>query len=124
VLPLLRFDLVAAMEAAIDGRLAELAPTRPAGAATCVVLASGGYPGSYETSLPITGVADTGPDTLVFQAGTRREGNDLLTSGGRVLAVTGLGPTVAAATARAYAGADHIDFEHAVRRGDIAAGEA
>jgi phosphoribosylamine--glycine ligase len=102
----------------------EITPAEPRGAATCVVLASGGYPGSYETGLPISGVTDTGPDTLVFQAGTRREGEDLLTSGGRVLAVTGLGSNVAEATARAYSGADHIDFENAVWRGDIAAGEA
>jgi phosphoribosylamine--glycine ligase len=124
VLPLLGIDLVDAMELAIDGRLSELPPTPPSGAAACVVLASGGYPGEYRSGLPISGVADTGADTFVFQAGTRREGEDLLTSGGRVLAVTGLGSSVAQATARAYAGADHIDFEDAVRRGDIAAGEA
>lgn len=124
VLPLLTIDLVEAMELAIDGRLGELPPAAPSGAATCVVLASGGYPGDYETGLPIIGLADTGPDTLVFQAGTVREGETVLTSGGRVLAVTGLGPTVASATARAYAGVDHVDFENAVWRGDIAAGEA
>ena len=112
------------MEAAIDGRVEEIAATPPDGAATCVVLASGGYPGSYETGLPITGVADTGLDTLVFQAGTRRAGDDLLTAGGRVLAVTGLGSSVSQATARAYEGAHHIEFENAVRREDIAAGEA
>ena len=108
----------------IDGRLEEITPPPPTGAATCVVLASGGYPDSYQTRLPVSGVADAGADTLVFQAGTRREGDDLLTSGGRVLAVTGLGSTVAEATAQAYVGADHIDFENAVRREDIAAGEA
>jgi len=124
VLPLLGFDLVEAMNAAIDGRVEDIHPAPPQGAATCVVLASGGYPGSYRTGVPITGVADTGPDTLVFQAGTRRAADDLLTAGGRVLAITGLGSTVAEATARAYAGADHIDFENAVRREDIAAGEA
>ena len=124
VLPLLGFDLVDAMEAALDGRVEDIEAVAPQGAATCVVLASGGYPGSYETGLPVSGVSDTGADTLVFQAGTARVGEDLLTSGGRVLAVTGLGTTVAQATARAYAGADHIDFENAVRRSDIAAGEA
>jgi phosphoribosylamine--glycine ligase len=122
VLPLLRFDLIEAMDAAIDGRLAGLALEAPAGAATCVVLASGGYPGSYQTGMPITGIDQTGPDTLVFQAGTRREDDRLVTSGGRVLAITGLGRTVAQATARAYAGADQVEFENAVRRSDIAAG--
>jgi phosphoribosylamine--glycine ligase len=124
VLPLLRFDLVEAMEAAIEGRIDELELPPPAGAATCVVLASGGYPGDYERGKPISGVDETGPDTLVFHAGTRREDEQLVTSGGRVLAVTGLGASVPEATARAYAGAGHIEFEGAVRRGDIAAGAA
>jgi phosphoribosylamine--glycine ligase len=124
VLPLLQLDLVEAIETAIDGRLDEIEPAPPRGAATCVVLASGGYPGDYQTGKRISGVSDTGPDTLVFQAGTRRDDEGLLTSGGRVLAVTGLGSTVAEATTRAYRGADHIDFEDAVRRGDIAAGAA
>jgi phosphoribosylamine--glycine ligase len=124
VLPLLGFDLVEAMEAAIEGRLAELELAPPSGAATCVVLASGGYPGSYQTGLPIGGIDDTGPGTLVFHAGTRREAGQLVTSGGRVLAVTGLGTSVAQARERAYAGADRIEFEGAVRRTDIAAGEA
>ncbi len=124
VLPLLRFDLVAVMEAAIDGQLAELELAAPAGAATCVVLASGGYPGAYRSGLPISGLGEAGPATLVFQAGTRVEDGRIVTSGGRVLAVTGLGTDVAEATARAYAGADHITFEGMVRRGDIAAGAA
>jgi phosphoribosylamine--glycine ligase len=124
VLPLLQFDLVEAMDAAIDGQLGTLQPAPPEGAATCVVLASGGYPGSYETGRSITGTEDTGPDTLVFQAGTKREDGRLLTSGGRVLAVTGLGTDVAQATKRAYAGADQIEFEGAVRREDIAADAA
>ena len=122
VLPLLRFDLAAAMEAAIDGRLAELELPPPVGAATCVVLASGGYPGTYEPGQPISGIDQTGPDTLVFQAGTKAVDGQLLTSGGRVLAVTGLGTSVPQATARAYAGAEQVEFEGAVRRSDIAAG--
>ena len=78
----------------------------------------------YERGKPISGVDETGPGTLVFQAGTRWEDEQLVTSGGRVLAVTGLGASVPEATARAYAGAGHIEFEGAVRRGDIAAGAA
>jgi phosphoribosylamine--glycine ligase len=124
VLPLLRFDLVAVMEAAIDGRLAELELAAPAGAATCVVLASGGYPGAYRSGLPISGLGETDPATIVFQAGTREEDGRIVTSGGRVLAVTGLGANVSEATARAYAGAARITFEDMVRRGDIAAGAA
>ena len=124
VLPLLPFDLVAVMEAALDGRLSELELAAPTGAATCVVLASGGYPGAYRSGLPISGLGEAGPDTLVFQAGTREEDGRIVTSGGRVLAVTGLGANVSEATARAYAGAEHITFEDMVRRGDIAAGAA
>jgi phosphoribosylamine--glycine ligase len=124
VLPLLRFDLVAAMEAAVEGRLAELELPPPEGAATCVVLASGGYPGTYRTGLAIDGLDEAAPDTLVFQAGTRRSDGRVLTAGGRVLAVTGLGPDVAQSRRRAYEGADHIHFEGAVRREDIAAGAA
>ena len=122
LLPLLRFDLATAMEAAIDGRLEQLELPEPAGAATCVVLASGGYPGSYERGKPISGIDGTGPDTLVFQAGTKEVGGRLLTSGGRVLAVTGLAASVPEATARAYAGVDRVQFENAVWRSDIAAG--
>jgi phosphoribosylamine--glycine ligase len=121
ILPLLRFDLVAAMEAAIDGRLADLELPATEGAAVCVVLASGGYPGRYVTGLSIDGLDAATPDTLVFHAGTRLEDGRHLTTGGRVLGVTGLGATVPEARARAYARADQISFEGAVRRGDIAA---
>jgi len=121
ILPLLRFDLVAAMEAAIDGRLADLELPATEGAAVCVVLASGGYPGRYLTGLTIDGLDAATPDTLVFHAGTRLEGRRHLTTGGRVLGVTGLGATVPEARARAYARADQISFEGAVRRSDIAA---
>ncbi len=124
ILPLLGFDLVDALEAAADGNLAGIELAAPSGAATCVVLASGGYPGAYETGKVIDGIDEMGPDTLVFQAGTSWKDGRLVTSGGRVLAVTGLGSTVTQATARAYSGADQIEFEGAVRRSDIAAGAA
>jgi phosphoribosylamine--glycine ligase len=120
ILPLLEWDLVAAMEAAIDGRLAELPLTPATGAAVCVVLASGGYPGSYTTGLPISGLEPVTADTLIFHAGTRLEDGRHLTSGGRVLGVTGIGATVPEARVRAYAQADSIEFEGAVRRNDIA----
>jgi phosphoribosylamine--glycine ligase len=120
ILPLLDFDLVAAMEAAIDGRLAELVIPPLQGAAVTVVLASGGYPGRYDTGLSIDGLDVVTPDTLVFQAGTRLEDGRPATSGGRVLAVTGMGATVAEARAKAYARADLITFDGAVRRDDIA----
>jgi phosphoribosylamine---glycine ligase len=92
-------------------------------ACVTVVLASGGYPGAYATGKPITGLADAArsPDALVFHAGTRREGDRVVTAGGRVLAVSGLGETVAHARAAAYRAADAIGFDGVHRRNDIAA---
>ncbi|HVM14270.1 MAG TPA: phosphoribosylamine--glycine ligase [Egibacteraceae bacterium] len=92
-------------------------------ACVTVVLAAGGYPGTYETGKPITGLEEAAalPDTLVFHAGTRRDGDDVVTAGGRVLAVSGLGDTIDRARAAAYAGADAIGFDGLHRRNDIAA---
>jgi phosphoribosylamine---glycine ligase len=93
-------------------------------ACVTVVLASGGYPGDYEVGKPISGLEEAAavPGAIVFHAGTRREGSEIVTAGGRVLAVSGLGPTVAKARAVAYAAADRIHFEGLHRRADIAAG--
>ncbi|MFV2062285.1 MAG: phosphoribosylamine--glycine ligase [Chloroflexota bacterium] len=121
VLPLLRFDLVEAMKLAIDGGLAEFAPVEPDGAAVCVVLASGGYPGRYSTGIAIEGLEEVGPDLLVSHAGTHRDGEHWLTAGGRVMGITGLGGTVAEARERAYAAVEQVRFEGAVWRSDIAA---
>ena len=121
VLPLLRFDLVGAMETAIDGGLAAFTPTPAQGAAVCVVMASGGYPERYRTGFSIEGLDTLAHDTLVFQAGTVRDGDERLTAGGRVLAVSGLGETVAEARERAYAGVQQIQFNDAMWRSDIAA---
>jgi phosphoribosylamine--glycine ligase len=92
-------------------------------AAVCVVMASGGYPESYAKGKPITGIADADAmeGVKVFHAGTKREGENLVTSGGRVLGVTALGDTLAAARDLAYAAVDKIKFEGAHVRGDIAA---
>ena len=93
-------------------------------AAVTVVLASGGYPGAYRTGVPIDGVDAAGrlPDVEVFHAGTRSDGDRLVTAGGRVLAVTALGRDVAAARERAYEAAEMITFDGCHRRTDIAAG--
>jgi phosphoribosylamine--glycine ligase len=123
VLPLLGFDLVEPMRLAIDGDLASWQPAPPAaGAAVCVVLASGGYPGRYRTGHAIRGLERTDPHTLVFHAGTRLEAGRWLTAGGRVLGVTGLGATLSEARQRAYAGARRVDFEGLVMRTDVAGG--
>lgn len=112
-------DLVDLLEATIDQRLATTSAQWKPEAAVCVVMASGGYPGKYATGKPITGL-DTS-DATVFHAGTRRENEQLFTAGGRVLGVTALGPTLAAARDRAYAAVAHIHFDDAHYRRDIAA---
>ena len=88
-------------------------------AAVCVILASGGYPGSYAGGKIITGLEKC--DATIFHAGTKREGGEFLTAGGRVLGVTVLAPTLAEAKARAYAAAGGIHFEGMQFRSDIAA---
>ncbi len=89
--------------------------------AVTVVLASDGYPGRYETGLPITGVeaAEALPDIVVFHAGTQRSGGDLVTSGGRVLSVTAVAGSLAEAQKKAYAAVKLIGFEGMYYRTDI-----
>jgi phosphoribosylamine--glycine ligase len=112
-------DLLDLLEATIDQRLAEVSARWKAESAVCVVMASGGYPGSYATGQEIRGLQAV--DAMVFHAGTRREGGRIITSGGRVLGVTALGPTLAAARDRAYAAVERIHFQDAHYRRDIAA---
>jgi phosphoribosylamine--glycine ligase len=120
----LRTDLLDLIEAVVDERLdtfegrLEWDP-RPA---VCVVMASGGYPGNYEKGLSIKGLAEAAklPDVKVFHAGTRRDGERVLTDGGRVLAVTALGDTLADAKRRAYEAVACIQFPGAFYRRDIA----
>jgi phosphoribosylamine---glycine ligase len=124
ILPLLETDLLAIIEHSLAGTLSTLEVTWKSGSAATVVLASGGYPGEYETGKEISGLAEAGEleGVVVFHAGTRRaEAGRLLTAGGRVLNVTGIGPTLAEALARAYAGARQIKFEGMFYRTDIGA---
>lgn len=122
ILPRLKSDLLDLLEATIDGRLEESAPVWDERAAVTVVMASGGYPGKYETGRAITGLETCAglPDVHVFHAGTRVEKGNVVTAGGRVLAVTALGETIAAARARAYEAVGCIEFEGAHYRRDIA----
>ena len=89
----------------------------------CVVLASGGYPGAYDTGLDITGLDTLAGerDVLVFHAGTRDEAGRTVTAGGRVLGVTGTGPTLEAALGRAYDAVRSVDFKGMHYRRDIGA---
>jgi phosphoribosylamine---glycine ligase len=90
-------------------------------AAVCVVMASGGYPGAYESGVPIEGLDAAGQvdGVTVFHAGTRLDGERVVTAGGRVLGVTGVGGTVDEARARAYEAVAHIRFAGAHYRRDI-----
>lgn len=146
ILPRLRSDLLELIDATINARLGSVVPRWDERDAVTVVLASGGYPETYKTGYEITGLerveklGDQGaqpvdqrsknltgstsqvcPDVLVFHAGTKRENRRLVTAGGRVLAVTALGESVAAARARAYEAAAQISFEGCHYRRDVAA---
>ncbi|MAQ14437.1 MAG: phosphoribosylamine--glycine ligase [Sandaracinus sp.] len=113
-------DLAETLLAAARGELDSVRPTWDAPAALCVVLASEGYPGSYPKGRAITGVERAEAlGTTVFQAGTRRDGETLVTSGGRVLTVTATGADLDEAAERAYAAVDAIAFEGSQHRRDI-----
>ncbi len=122
VLPLLKTDLVDVMMATAEKRLSEITLEWSDDAAVSVVLASGGYPADYETDLPITGIeaAEQVEGVTVFHAGTTiQESGTLVTSGGRVLNVTAVAPTLAEARTRAYEAVERIDFLAMQYRTDI-----
>jgi phosphoribosylamine---glycine ligase len=122
ILPRMKSDLLPLLEATIDGRIDDHSIEWDERAAVTVVLASGGYPGKYETGKPISGLDDAAKidGVQVFHAGTSRANSEILTAGGRVLAVTALGPTVEAARSRAYDAVSRIHFEGCHYRRDIA----
>jgi phosphoribosylamine--glycine ligase/phosphoribosylglycinamide formyltransferase/phosphoribosylformylglycinamidine cyclo-ligase/phosphoribosylamine--glycine ligase/phosphoribosylformylglycinamidine cyclo-ligase len=123
VLPLLESDCFEVMMACATGRLAELPPVRWADAvAATVVVAAGGYPRSYAKGLAMSGVrdADRLPGVTVFHAGTKLRDGALVTSGGRVVAVSAVAPELKGALRAAYAGAAKVRFAGARYRGDIA----
>jgi phosphoribosylamine--glycine ligase len=122
VLPRMESDLVAIMEACIDGRLADCDIRWKPDAAVTVVLASGGYPESYRKGYAITGIDDV-EGCEVFHAGTAIKDGKLVTAGGRVLCVTGLAPTREEARRKVYAQIDKIQFKDCFHRDDIAASE-
>ena len=124
ILPRLKSDLLALLEAAIDGTLDRTVIEWDDRAAVTVVLASGGYPGPYEVGKVIHGLdkLSAASDVRVFHAGTRKENGSIVTGGGRVLAVTALGENVAAARTRAYQAVSEIEFEGCHYRRDIALG--
>ncbi|GIP50251.1 phosphoribosylamine--glycine ligase [Paenibacillus sp. J53TS2] len=123
VLPRLKSDLLDIFLAAVNGTLDQAEIEWSDEAAVCVVLASGGYPASYPKGLPIRGLDEAkAAGALVFHAGTARgKCGELVTNGGRVLGVVGLGKTIAEARDKAYEAAGSIAFEGKHQRTDIAA---
>jgi len=121
ILVRLESDLVEALEACIDGRITEVDLRWTPGASACVVASSAGYPGVYETGFPIAGL-DTAahiPGVQIFHSGSVQVGSQLLTSGGRVLGVTAVAPSLEEALARAYEAMAEIHFEGIYYRHDI-----
>jgi phosphoribosylamine--glycine ligase len=121
VLPLLECDLLEALAAASTGELSGVAIGAGSASAVSVVLTADGYPAAGDRGTRITGVEEAeAAGALVFQAGTALHGDRLVTNGGRILGVTGLGETVAAARDAAYAGVGRIEFAGMRHRSDIA----
>jgi phosphoribosylamine--glycine ligase len=118
VLPRMKNDLLDVMDAVIDGKLDKVTLEWDDRSAVCVVLASGGYPGSYPKGLPISGLESV-RDAIVFHAGTVKEVGRYATAGGRVLGVTALGCDIAAAREKAYGEVKKITFEGMQFRTDI-----
>jgi phosphoribosylamine---glycine ligase len=121
ILVRLESDLVDALEASVEGRLSETEFRWKPGASACVVAASRGYPGEYESGKAITGLEEAAavPGVEVFHAGTRLEDGVYRTSGGRVLGVTAAAATLEEALGSAYAAMGQISFEGMVYRKDI-----
>ncbi|WP_297211283.1 phosphoribosylamine--glycine ligase [uncultured Flavonifractor sp.] len=120
VLSLLDSDLMELFQACRSGTLDQVAVRWKSGAACCLVLASGGYPGSYAKGYPISGLAEAGRTAVVFHAGTKLgEDGAILTNGGRVLGVTATGADLEQAIQGAYAAASHIHFPDMHFRTDI-----
>ena len=122
-LPRLENDLVELLDASIDGTLHRMELRWSPMAAVCVVMASGGYPGSYAKGQVISGLDDAArlPQTKVFHAGTAFSGQDIVTSGGRVLGVTAWAKDLRSARDAAYTAVEKIRFDGAHCRRDIAA---
>ncbi len=121
VLPRMKNDIMDVIDACIDGTLDKVTLQFEDNAAVCVVLASEGYPVSYEKGFPITGLEHFKDNDgyYCFHAGTKRDGQNIVTNGGRVLGVTAVGATLKEARANAYKAADWVGFDNKYMRNDI-----
>ena len=122
ILPRMKSDLLPLLEATIDGQIDNHTIEWDERACVAVVLASGGYPDKYDTGKTISALDETAklPDVQIFHAGTKRVNGQIVTAGGRVLAVSALGSTIEAARSRAYEAIAQIHFEGCHYRRDIA----
>jgi phosphoribosylamine--glycine ligase len=122
ILPRMKSDLLPLLEATIDGKIDNYSIEWDQRPAVTVVLASGGYPGKYEMGKSVSGLDEAAKiDGLqIFHAGTKQPNDEIVTAGGRVLAVTALGSTMAEARSRAYEAVGRIHFENCHYRRDIA----
>jgi phosphoribosylamine--glycine ligase len=117
----LETDLVELLDASVSGTLNKIDLSWTSDAAVCVVMASGGYPGSYAKGAPITLPSSTPDGTKIFHAGTAMKGAQVVTNGGRVFGVTARGADLQAAQANAYEVVSQIQFQGAQYRKDIGA---
>jgi len=119
------FDLAEVLQAVIDGNLASVRVSWKRGGSVCVVMASGGYPGDFQTGKVISGLAEAQsmPGVVVFHAATKKKGSNYCTSGGRILGVTAAGPNLESAIKSVYDAVGGIEFEGAHFRSDIGAKE-
>jgi len=122
ILPRLKSDLIDIIISALDGNLDDVKLEWDKRYCVCVVAASGGYPGAYEKNKTISGLDafENDKDIVVFHAGTKKQGEEFLSSGGRVLGITGLGTDIKQAIDTTYKGVSKISFENMFYRKDIA----
>ena len=119
ILPRLKTDLVDLMMASIDGKISGLSLEWDERPCVCVVMAAGGYPGNYATGQMISGLDQIPEGAIVFHAGTKKQNDTILTSGGRVLGVTALGKDISETIANTYVAVRKISFEGSSFRNDI-----
>jgi phosphoribosylamine--glycine ligase len=119
VLPRITSDLLVMLKAAASGNLASATIETSADVASTVVLVSGGYPGDYEKGKAISGLDVSTEGATVFHAGTRAENDKVMTAGGRVLAMTGIGATMQEALSKSYEAAAAVCWEGITYRKDI-----
>jgi len=120
VLPLLKTDLLEICNAVVDGNLKSIQPEVASGYAVCVVLASGGYPGSYQKGKKITGLDTVPSNVLIFHAGTTIKDSEYFTAGGRVLNVVATATELHSAIEKVYHAVEFIHFDKMHYRKDIA----